>query len=58
MGRKTPKISVTARLSAHNDEQDDIDLRTWERFKREVQQLAEREEYRDIDVDVWNESDG
>jgi hypothetical protein len=52
MGRNPVSIEVTARLSAHNDEQDDIDMEAWERFVAAVRQLANREEYRDINVSV------
>jgi hypothetical protein len=52
MGRNTVSIEVTARLSAHNSEQDDIDLQAWERFVAAVRELAEREDFRDIGVDV------
>lgn len=53
MGRNTVSIEATARLSAHNDEQDDIDMQAWDRFKAAVRELAEREEFRDIDITVY-----
>jgi hypothetical protein len=52
MGRNMVELTVTARLSSHNSEQDDIDLRAWERFAALVRELADREEFKDISLDV------
>lgn len=52
MGRKAVDLTITARLSSHNDEQDDEDRRHWEEFAQQVRALAERPEYRDIEIMV------
>lgn len=52
MGRKMVELTVTAALSNHNSEQDEVDGRAWERFATEVRTLAEREEFADISLTV------
>jgi hypothetical protein len=52
MGRKGIQLTVTGSLSSHNDERDDQDRELWERFAREVRDLAGRPEYDAIDLDV------
>lgn len=53
MGRNQVTLTVTAALSSHNSEQDDIDQQRWERFVRQVRDIAERPEYDDINIMVF-----
>lgn len=52
MGRRTGKITAYATLSNHHDEQDEIDARAWKEFMRQVRELAEREEFKELDITV------
>lgn len=53
MGRKTVELGISASLSNHNDEQDDLDRQRWEEFTAAVRELAKRPEYEEIDISVW-----
>lgn len=48
MGRRQESITITAQLSSHNDEQDDIDEARWNELCGRIQALLEDERYEDI----------
>lgn len=48
MGRRTEELRVTARLSAHNDEQDDTDAALWDELRARVREVTEDPRYQDI----------
>lgn len=52
MGYNRETMTISARLSSHNSDQDDIDRTNWLRFGEEVRKLAAKPEYADLIVDV------
>ncbi len=52
MGYKLEIVTVTARISNHNSEQDETDQAAWERFARQVREMAERPEFEHLEIDV------
>ncbi len=52
MGRITAELTITASLSDHNSDEDAADRGTWARFAAEVRSLAEKPEYRELEIDV------
>jgi len=58
MGRKTAELAIFARLSNHNDEQDDLDRAAWERFTAAVKQLAKQPEYEGIEISFMDRGAG
>lgn len=50
MGYHVKTVLITAHVSRHNSERDAEDDAAWADFRRKVGELAEREEYRDLDI--------
>ncbi len=52
MGYIREIMTINARISNHNSEQDETDRATWERFAREVRELAAKPEYEGLELDI------
>ena len=52
MGYSQVALTVTARLSSHNDERDERDAAQWAAFRTRVEVLAAAAEFADIDIYV------
>lgn len=48
MGRRQESITITASLSSHNDEQDDIDEARWTELRGRIEDLLNESKYQDI----------
>lgn len=48
MGRDLKHVEVSATLSNHNSEQDDIDLALWADFKQRIQEIVDDDKYAPI----------
>ena len=52
MGRDTRQATITASVSAHNSEQDEIDEKRWEELLAEVRKIVNQPKYETIYADL------
>lgn len=48
MGRNQESITITARLSAHNDERDEVDEALWSELQTRIAAILQDQRYEDI----------
>jgi len=53
MGRNQVELKVTAALSSHNSEQDEIDEALWEEIEERIKAIISESRYEDIRPMAW-----
>lgn len=53
MGRNQESTTITVQLSAHNDEQDEVDAALWEELRGRVDKIVKDERYEGIRPSIY-----